>query len=434
MRKHRHRLSGRLLLLFVVTALALAVVVRTGFRFAIDSPLHETVTPHLAEYVQHLLTELGDPPTQERAARLAARLPLQIHWLGEHPWSTGGEVPTLRHGRSRTHGLPDGTPFEVRRGRDGLAVFIQRSSGIVVLAPQGFAVADQAPLAVGLTLSGLLLILVLAYHAIRRLFRPIETIQAGVERIGSGDLDYRLSVRRRDELGALADSINIMADDIRQLLEAKRGLLLAISHELRSPLTRARVNAELLPDGSTRQALLADLGELQAMLTELLESERLSGRHSALDRQATDPSILLRELVAESFATDAVRLDLDPPGTWLSLDAPRIRLLARNLLTNALQHTPPGSPPPMLASHVDDAHWQLSVTDQGSGVAPEDLGHLTEPFFRADRSRQRGSGGVGLGLYLSRVIAEAHGGRLEIDSTLGKGTRVTVRIPVADDH
>jgi signal transduction histidine kinase len=214
------------------------------------------------------------------------------------------------------------------------------------------------------------------------------------------------------------------------MLEAKRQLLLAISHELRSPLTRARVNTELLEESPARQALEADLTELDALLGELLESERLRGRHAALACEAVDPTELLTGLVEGSFRGATITLDLDPPGTWLPLDPVRIRLLARNLLKNALAHTPPGGPAPLLQSHVDEAHWTLVVSDSGPGIAPEHLRHITAPFYRADPSRQRASGGVGLGLYLSRVIAEAHGGTLEIESAPGKGTTVRVSMPV----
>lgn len=433
MRKRRHSLSGRLLLLFVLTAVLLALVVRTGFRFALDQDMEDMAAPHLAEYVQHLLVELGDPPTPQRAAALAARLPLQIHLSTDRNGSSDGEVPKLNPRRTVSHVLPDGTEVDVSRGPGGFLVRAQRGDVTVLLAPTGFELAEYAQLTVILTIFAVLTVLVFAYHAIRRLFRPIELIQLGLSRIGSGDLEHRLSIERRDELGELAASVNTMADEIGQMLEAKRGLLLAISHELRSPLTRARINAELLNESDTRRALLADLGELEALLGELLESERLSGRHVALDRQALDPSALLRELVAESFHEASLAMDIDPEGTWISLDPMRIRLLVRNLLKNALQHTSPGQTAPLLASHVGDEYWCLSVTDHGPGVAPEHLGRLTEPFYRADPSRGRASGGVGLGLYLSRVIAEAHGGRLELASTPGEGTRVTVRLPIAVD-
>lgn len=431
--KRRHSLSGRLLLLFLITAILLAFVVRTGFRYAVDRGFRDVAAPHLAEYVQHLLTELGDPPTPERAARLAGRLPLRIHLTGAVNWSSAGEPLVLDHVHDASRALPDGTRMEVGRGPDGIAVRVQRGDITVVLAPRGPGSVEYAPLAVGLTIAGVLLVLIFAYHAIRRLFRPIETIQAGVARIGSGDLQYRLDVRRRDELGALADSVNAMADDIQQMLEAKRELLLAISHELRSPLTRARLNAELMAEGPARLALLHDLGELGALLDELLESERLRGRHAGLQRQAVDPTVLLRDLVGESFSDPALRLDLDPEGTWLSLDPMRVRLLVRNLLKNAIRHTPPDRPMPVLTSHVDERAWHLSVVDHGPGIAPEHLERVAEPFYRADPSRQRASGGVGLGLYLSRAIAEAHGGTLEVQSEPGRGTRVVVSIPLGDD-
>ena len=223
---------------------------------------------------------------------------------------------------------------------------MERGGLTVVLVPRGYRQADAAPFAIVLTIAGVLLVLILAYHAIRRLFRPIETIRAGVAQIGSGDLEHRLDISRRNELGELAESINAMANDIRDMLEAKRQLLLAISHELRTPLTRARINAELLDDCAARQALMTDLGELETLLGELLESERLRTGHDALVREVVDPTELLTGLVQESFSDVEVHPDLDPPGTFLSLDPVRIRLLARNLLTHSIRHTPQGGTAP----------------------------------------------------------------------------------------
>ncbi len=431
--RRRHSLSGRLLLLFLLTAVLLVIVVRTGFRFGVEGSFRELAGPHLDEYLQHLLAEIGDPPTIEGAARLAQRLPVRIHLLGGERWSSAGEPPRSQPRTSTARVLADGTRVELERGRDGFVIRARRGDVTVVLVPQGFLHAETVPLAIVFTIAGVLVVLVLVYHAIRRLFRPIETIRAGIAAIGAGDLEHRLNIGRRDELGDLAASINAMADDIRDMLEAKRHLLLAISHELRSPLTRARINAELLDDSPARRSLLKDLGELETLLGELLESERLRGRHAALVREAVDPSDLLRDLVDGSFAACDVRLDVDPPGTWLSLDPARIRLLARNLLTNAIRHTPPDGPPPVLSSHVDQASWTLVVADSGPGVTAEELGRLTDPFYRGDRSRQRGTGGVGLGLYLSRAIAEAHGGTLTVASGMGKGTRVMVKIPVEEE-
>lgn len=421
MKQRRHSLSGRLILLFLLTGLALALVVRSGFRYGLESNLRELTAPHLNEYIQHLVRELGNPPTAAAAEKLEQRLPLEIV-LSRSPAQI--EI-THRHERV----LADGSPVIVgRRDGGGFVVEVRVGDQYVLFLPRTLRDTEVVPAVAALTIGAILLVLALAYHGIRRLFRPIETIQAGVARIGRGELDYRLRIQRRDELGDLADSVNAMADDIRGLLEAKRALLFSISHELRSPLTRARVNVELLEDGTERKELLGDLGELDSLLNELLESERLRGRHVALDRQAVDPTELLTELCRKSFADQDLTLELDPPDTWLSLDQNRIRLLARNLLRNALRHTRDGDAAPILRSHADERDWCLEVQDFGAGIAAEHLRHLTEPFYRADPSRQRTSGGVGLGLYLSRVIAEAHGGELRIESEPGKGTRVRVRI------
>ena len=208
------------------------------------------------------------------------------------------------------------------------------------------------------------------------------------------------------------------------MLDAKRDLLLAISHELRTPLTRARLNAELLAEDAdaapTRAALLRDLAQMRDLITDLLESERLASRHAALQREATDLPALAHALIGDMAALRAAAADVAvhvaPSLTApLWLDAGRTRLLLRNLLDNALRHTPTGAAPPELHLGVaDNGHVLIEVRDHGPGVPPEQLARLTEAFYRPDDARQRSTGGVGLGLYLARMVAEAHGGRLTV--------------------
>jgi len=425
----RHRLSGRLVLLFLLMALLLALVVRSGFRYGLEGGFRDLARPHLAEYVQHLLDQLGNPPSPERASLLEERLPIRVVLRSGDSREPEARSASFESRWLFSRTLPDGTIVDVLRGAEGFALRTQRGETTVLFLSPFPEAGEFAPLAVVLTIAGVLAIVAFGYHAIRRMIRPVETIRDGVTRIGAGELSHRLAIDRRDELGDLAASINGMADKIQDMLEAKRQLLLAVSHELRSPLTRARIHAELIEDESIRPDLLANLAELETLLGELLESERLRGGHTALAREAVDPTELLSELVESTFPNAGIALKLDPPGTWLPLDPVRIRLLARNLLSNAVRHTPPDASPPSLSSHVDDTGWTLKVKDHGTGIAAEHLHRLTEPFFRADASRQRGSGGVGLGLYLCRTIAEAHGGRIEIDSATGAGTEVRARIP-----
>ncbi|MDI1274887.1 ATP-binding protein, partial [Polaromonas sp.] len=270
----------------------------------------------------------------------------------------------------------------------------------------------------------------------RRLLRPLDDIGAGAERFGRGDFDTPIPLRRRDELGDLAQRINTMARDIKGMLDAKRGLLLALSHELRSPLTRARLNAELLPttpDGSgagepERAALLRDLGEMRDLISDLLESERLASPHATLQREPVDLAALVREVVAEMPGAAAVTLDLPAGLPALALDRMRMRLLLRNLLDNALRYSAEAGQPPRITLTRQDDGVLLAVRDFGPGVDAAQLAQLTEPFFRTDSARQRATGGVGLGMYLCRLVAQAHGAQLEVrNAELGLSVQLLLK-------
>ncbi|MBU2286045.1 MAG: HAMP domain-containing protein, partial [Gammaproteobacteria bacterium] len=263
----------------------------------------------------------------------------------------------------------------------------------------------------------LLAFIVVAYAYVRRLLRPLDDIRAGAERFGEGRFDAPIPLRRRDELGDLAQRINTMARDIQAMLDAKRAMLLAMSHELRSPLTRARLNAELLPDSPEgaieRAALLRDLGEMRDLIADLLESERLASPHMALQRETVDLAALIRDVAAEHPGGARAVLELEAVPA-MSLDRARMRLLVRNLLDNALRHGADATQAPRISLRADDERIELEVRDFGPGVDAAHIEHLTEPFYRTDSARQRVTGGVGLGMYLCRLVAQAHGGTLTV--------------------
>ena len=273
-----------------------------------------------------------------------------------------------------------------------------------------------------------LLALLLLYHLTQRMIRPITTLIAGVRRFGQGELDYRIQLKRRDELGELADSFNEMANDIQQMLDAKRQMLLAISHELRSPLTRAKVSLELIDD-QQRLEIAKDLNEMEALIEELLETERLSTRHNSLNKQLYSLNDLIENVLQEYFTDCDIARELPFETISLELDGPRIKLLLKNLLDNALRYTPDGAVPPGIKLSRYNDTVSITVHDHGEGIAAQHVPHLTDPFYRADAARMRETGGYGLGLYLCRVITEAHEGQLSIQTEQGMGTTVKVTLP-----
>ncbi len=181
-----------------------------------------------------------------------------------------------------------------------------------------------------------------------------------------------------------------------------------------------------------RDALLRDLAVMRDLVTDLLESERLTAGHAALQLQHTDLNALVRQVVAELPAPSAVIFEPGDDLPPLPLDAARVRVVVRNLLDNALRHSDATGQAPQLSTGRDGAQVRLSVRDFGPGVEPGQLPLLGEAFYRPDSARQRSTGGIGLGLYLCRLIAQAHRGSLHFDNA-APGLLVTMRLPI-DAH
>lgn len=425
----RFRLGYKLLALFLALALVMSAVFMMGMQRAFSGGWQAWVRPMVADYAAHLMQEIGSPPDLQRAQALADRLPLRIaidgpgvHWRSDRrrpeTWDEDSTAappgrlgpPMHRHFRGEFRGwlwrerTPDGYTV-----RFGFARFPMR---------------EEPRVMAWITLGLLLLFTGVAYVTVRRWMRPLQDIHAGAARFGAGDFAQPIPVRRHDELGQVANQVNAMAASIHQMLEAKRTLLLAISHELRSPLTRARLNAELsapppeAPADSLQAhaALLDDLACMRDLVSDLLETERLSTGHAALHRAPTDLPALVAEVVSAQAGSRATwSVDGDAAALRaVPADASRLRLALRNLLSNALRHQPPQAGPVTVVLALRDGQAVISVRDQGPGVPAEQLSQLGEAFYRADSARARSTGGVGLGLHLCRLVAQAHGGALHV--------------------
>ncbi len=446
-----HSLSARLLAIFLITALVYGVSARFAVQMVLDRDyLREIAGSHMALHMTYFLRDLGLPPSTERAAELAANNPFDIQILGpDFNWASDPAFPDLNHVDFEPSTFFDQVQknvYETPDGRDVLATmafaryeghsFVRVYVGeyrILVSSPK-ISVQTSSNLTPPIVI-GLISIFVLfgCFFAVSWLIRPIRWIKDGANRIGSGDLEHRIPTIRRDDLGSLSVDINRMADDVQGMLEAKQQMLLAISHELRSPLTRTKVALEFIDNDKIKQNILEDVVEMENLITDLLESERLNTRHSKLQLSSVDIVPLIRHLVEHDFLQlkDRIKLQLTPATLHRNIDETRIRLLLKNLIENALCYSEADGDPVVVRLDATADSMTISVSDHGSGMSPDEVERATEPFYRADPARCRDTGGFGLGLYLCRRIAEAHGGTLHIDSEIGKGTRVTLEIPVA---
>lgn len=273
----------------------------------------------------------------------------------------------------------------------------------------------------------------------RSLVKPLRMVRDAARRIGAGELAYRVPVASRDEIGDLARQFNEMAEALERDERLRRQMMADIAHELRTPLSVIRGQVEALQDGVFElspenlkpihdQTLL--LGRLVEDLRDLALAE--AGR-LPLERAEVSLDRLIRRVV-EAFQPRArekgLTLSAELPETLppVQADAQRLEQVLGNLLSNALQHTPSGGAVTVRA--WEEPGWAVfAVEDTGTGIAPEDLPHLFERFYRADKARSRANGGTGLGLSIAKQLVEAHGGQITAESTAGKGARFIVRLP-----
>jgi heavy metal sensor kinase len=279
------------------------------------------------------------------------------------------------------------------------------------------------------------------YWLARKALAPVDRMVATAREITANRLDRRLDVpQAEDELGRLASTLNDMIARLQRSFEEVRRFTADAAHELRTPLAAIRTEAEVAlrsprspeQDGRVLENLLEEIERLTRLVSQLLF---LCREDTGIGVGSFRP-VRLDELVRE--VSDHMQVAAREKGVDFSVDLPapsqvrgdpdRLRQLFFNLLDNSIKYTPPGGKV-TVRSESPNGHARVIVTDTGVGIAAEHLPHVFDRFYRVDPSHSPQTDGTGLGLAICRSIAEAHGGRLEIDSELGEGTRVMLALP-----
>jgi signal transduction histidine kinase len=288
-------------------------------------------------------------------------------------------------------------------------------------------------------LVGIGLALLLAFFLSRRITAPVQSLASAARNLGKGDFSQRAAVKSRDELGELASTFNSMAAELEKADKLRRELVADVAHELRTPLSNIKGYLEgiqdgvVRPDEATIKLIYEEVELLSRLVDDLHELALAESGGLGLEKQVCDIRDIVQDVAGAmgyQIANKRLKLRLDlPESAALALvDAHRIGQVVRNLLSNAINFTPEGGEIAVSVKCTKD-EVVVSVADTGPGIPQEELPYIFERFYRVDKSRSRATGGSGLGLTIARRLVEAHGGQLEVESELGKGSVFTVKLP-----
>jgi signal transduction histidine kinase len=346
------------------------------------------------------------------------------------PYRSGDRIPPDK--------LARGAPVEVTGRRVGTVIDVVRAPALNPREAQYLASTNRA-LALA-ALAAAMIALLVGILLARNLTRPLRDLTRAIHAMMAGELKQEVPVRSADELGMLTQSFNRLSADLTHANELRRQMTADIAHDLRTPLTVINAYIDGLRDGVFKptperfEAMHAEMQHLQRLVEDLRTLSLADAGELPMQRVPVDCSALLDRLAA-AYAPQAaahqitLQVSVRSELPEIVADPERIVQVLGNLVTNALRYTPSGGQITLSAS------WQggavaLAVGDTGAGIAPDALPHIFDRFYRGDRARSQESDESGLGLAIAKAITEAHGGRIEVESKIGRGTTFTVLLPV----
>jgi signal transduction histidine kinase len=447
MKRPFQSLSVKLTLVFFVTAIVYLYGLSVGIRYLIDEDeLREIIGYYQTSYYDYMLADLQYPPNIEKAEEIVEQMPFDMKIVGKDlNWASSYqfmitdaihfELSTLNVAKIKAD-IAEGRAssregMEAARYKNRTYAKIPFGDYTIFLVTPKMSVPVQRTYIIEAIIAITLLVLLICYGLVQRIFRPIKSIEEGATRIGQGELEHRIDVKQKDELGSLAQKINQLTVNVQEMLAAKQRLNLGISHELRSPLTRARLEVELLEDSKIKEDLLNEINAMETIIANLLDSEAINYGYKKLKLELFELSDMIGQIIQKSGFLSNSNITFIPLYYAAQVEADKIlfEVMIKNILENANRYNPvEGEPIQVWVEQVEDT-YEIKIRDFGPGFSKEDLTKVTEPFYRTGQSRSRQSGGFGLGLYLCKQIVEAHQGTIAIANHEETGAVVALTIP-----
>ncbi len=272
----------------------------------------------------------------------------------------------------------------------------------------------------------------------KKTLAPIHRLTLAAEKIKEGELDQEVPVNTQDEVGKLVTAFNSMAEELRKQERLRKNMVSDVAHELRSPLTKSHGYLKALKEGTMEpdKDIIDSLYRNSELLKKLVDDLHDLARAEAGQLDLEKEPILIDDLIHATLESIQYRLEKSEVNievnfseeVMVNVDPKRVQQVLRNLIDNAITYSDEGGKIE-IDRRVSQDQVQLKVIDNGEGIPEEDIPYVFDRFYRVDSSRSRETGGTGLGLTIAKEIVEAHGGKIEAESTKGEGTSITVHLP-----
>ncbi len=455
-------ISSKLTLAFLLVAVTAAVLVAVVVRLTSPERLNALLRDQARSQLEALLTDYysahGSLDGVETTLESEGYLPPPLHGGGPNQEPGPGPSSRLVFTLADEHGLVlvsmlanfrVGSLLSTETLAGGYPV---RSNGRLIatiltppepfqLTPVEQAYLNRTGQALWLAAGGASLVaLAMGIILARSLARPLRSLTSAAQRMAQGELEQEVRVASRDEIGKLTQAFNQMSRAVSDAHRLRRQMTADVAHDLRTPLTVISGYVESMQDGTLKptperlEIIHSEIERLQALVEDLRILSRADAGELALNRQMTAPGPLLERTAAvyqhaagqKGIALTAEVQDGLPE---IFVDEARLAQVLDNVVQNALRYTPAGGSI-LLNASANERGVRLCVDDTGSGIPAEDLPHVFERFYRADKSRTDAEGASGLGLAIARVLVTAHGGAIRAESAPGRGTKIVIDLPV----
>ena len=354
--------------------------------------------------------------------------------------------------KSKTHALVSTAPTDqastviasitLKNGTDvgKVRVWVLGSDALLTKADNAFRTKTFNAMALA-AIVAIVISIAIGYLVSRMLTNPIRRITSTAKQIRDGDLSARTGLRGDDEIDQLGETFDEMATSLEKDLKHEKRLTSDVAHELRTPLMAMLATVEAMQDGvyptdeEHLETVASETRRLSRLVQQMLDLSRMENHTAPLNIEPIEMVPFVRHIVnaqEQLFVARDLRLrfsdDTDGRNDTIEADPDMITQAIINLMSNAMRYTPEGGWV-LVSVGLDRKHLTISVSDTGIGIAKEDLSRIFGRFWRADASRAREAGGLGVGLAVTKQIIERHHGFISVESELGKGTTFTIHLP-----